>query len=253
MEKVLDFWTMDISVKFKTEKQAKLFVNRLEDKFRNILENNKDYKVQAVIGASCLNGKRVIDVYSKGRKRFKSIDESEQAELFYASLYKDWHIHLLVLSQPKEMVRRMIKDYIDKNWSNDINIRAYKKDADVDMIFYISNQCSIMRYVGAEDKRFKYSLKKLYVEYIKVNNAKRKSQYYIYDEDNFLRNKAECRFNDMLNYFRGITSERQKAMQKGYMKKARIRKIAEKYERVYGMVQKNMIDVDVKDVFIARD
>ncbi len=205
MQRVLDFWTMDIAVKFKTENEAKLFVNRLEDKFRNILENNADYKIQAIIGASNLNGKKVIDVYSQGRKRFKNLDYSDKAELFYGSLYKEWHIHLLVLSEPKEMVRRIIKDYIDKNWCRKVDIKAYKKDADVDMIFYISNQCSIIRYVGAEDKRFEYSLKNLYSEYIKVNNAKRKSQYYIYDEDNILKDKVESKFNKMLEYFRGMT------------------------------------------------
>lgn len=249
MNKVLDFWTLDIYMTFKTEKEAKQYVNKLEDKFRNVLENNSEYRIQAVIGASCLNGKRVIDVYSEGRKRIKNIDYSNEAGVFYGAVNKAWHIHLLVLSEPKETVRRIIKDYIDKNWVKGVK-GVYKKDADVDMIFYICNQCNIMRYVGAEDKRFKYSLKDLYAEYIKVNNAKRKNKYYINEEDINLKIANEKRFNEMLDYFRSITSERQKAVEKDYMKKARIRKIKEKYENEYGIVQKNNIIEEAKDVFI---
>jgi len=237
----MDFWTIEIATKFEDKKKLERLQKALYDKFKYILDKNKDYMAQAILGISNTNWHYIRGVYNKkiggsGRsiKEKDLIEETDFTKRVYGKLHTKWHLYILVLSSPSETLARIIKEYIDNNWQVKT---AYKKfnngkgyDIDIGMLFYIAKQSeseSIM-FVGSNDKRFDYTFKNMYSEMVKKYTRLKFDKRYLVNEE--YRSKTDKSYYDMLKYFNQFYSEElKKKKEKEYKAKARQRIIAEKY------------------------
>ncbi len=237
----MDFWTIEIATKFKSKEKALKLQKNIIDKFKYECDKHKDYMVQAIVGVSNINGKYTKGIYNnrtgkrgKPEKIKDLMEETDFTIANYGKLHTEWHIHMLVLSNPSETLAQVIKNYVEKNW----NIVAYKKfigngwgDIDIGMLFYIAKQSDSVLFVGSKDKRFKYTFRNMYEEMAKQYSNILTDERYITDED--YRQKADKRYNDMISYFSQFYDEElKKEMERRYKEKVKRRKINERYEKM---------------------
>lgn len=240
MMRKMDFWTIEISAKFKDIKQVMKLQKDLIDKFYYECNKHKDYMAQVIIGISNVNSKYVIGVYNeqKGksgrpRKIKDLLEENDFNKRMFGDLKKDWHIHLLALTTPSETLARVIKDYLDKNKNVGITYKKFvdndKNDIDIDMLFYIAKQSDNILFYGSGDKRFKYTFRQIYEEKVKQYTNIKFNKKYLKDEN--YRNKLDSKLINMINYFNTFyDEEKKKRKENKYMKQVKIRKIAERYK-----------------------
>lgn len=236
----MDFWTIEISTKFKDKSKVERLQKALIDKFNYECHKNKDYMAQVIVGISNINAKYVNGVYNvrlkKGgrpKKEKDIIKENDLTKIVYGDLYTEWHIHILALTSPSETLARIIKEYIDSNWNVDVSYKKFKydneKDIDINMLFYIARQSDTIMYYGNNDKRFKYTFKQMYEEWVKKYTNLKFDKRYIQDEE--YHERKDKRYIDMINYFDNYCdNENKKAREKAYKEKVKYRKIKEKYE-----------------------
>jgi len=251
MERKMDFWTIEISTKFKDKEKVSRLQKALIDKFNYECKKNKDYMAQVIIGISNINTKYVNGVYNerlktggRPRKIKDMIKEDNMTKLVYGNLNTEWHIHILALTCPSETLARIIKKYVDKNWNVDVSYKKFKYnkecDIDINMLFYIAKQSDTIMYYGNTDKRFKYTFKRMYEEWvIKYTNLKFDKRY---NTDEKYHNKKDKKYNDMIDYFNNYCdNEIKEKREKAYKEKVKNKKIKEKYEymELKGKVLKN--------------
>ena len=243
MKRKMDFWTIEIATKFKDKEHLEKLQKDIIDKFYYECNyKHKDYMAQVIVGVSNINSHYVSGLYNEktgniGRPKKKKdfIEETDLTKLVYGSKEKEWHIHILALSEPSETLARIIKNYVDKNWDVDVSYKKFVDDEDDDidigMLFYIALQSDSVSFYGSNDKRFEYTFKQMYEEDVKrYSNLKFNKKY---SNDEMYREKADEKYNKMLKYFSQFYSEEKKAKkEKEYKEKVRIRKIAERYEEM---------------------
>lgn len=242
MERKMDFWTIEISAKFKEKTEAERLQKAIIDKFYYECNKNKDYMAQVAVGISNINSKYVIGVYNerpknggRPKKRKDILKETDFNKLTLGELKKDWHIHILALTNPSETLARIIKDYIDKNWNVGVSYKKFKydgnNDIDIEMLFYIAKQSDTVLYYGNNDKRFKYTFKQMYEAWIvKYTNLKFDKKYNTIEK---YRERKDNNYNEMINYFSSYCDKNYKAeREKEYMVKVKYRKIKERYEEI---------------------
>ena len=149
------------------------------------------------------------------------------------------------------------QEYIDKKLNVDVSYKKFedddKNDIDIGMLLYIARQCesdSIL-FVGSNDKRFNYTFKQMYEESVKKYCNWKFNKQYLKDEE--YRNKLDKKYNDMLDYFNLFYSEEKKAKkEKEYKEKARIRKIAERYDEINNKVRKKSSSKNNKYINVIK-
>ena len=261
MERKMDFWTLEIATKFKNKKDTVKLQKNIIDKFIYECGVHKDYKAQVICGVSNINGKYVRGIYNKqtgtsGRpKKVKDImEETDFTKMMFGTLNVDWHIHLLVLSSPSETLAQIIKKYVDKNLKVGVTYKKFidedKNDIDIEMLFYIAKQSDNVLFYGSGDKRFEYSFRQMYEAMIKQYSNLLFDKRYLMEED--YREKADRKYNEMLKYFSQFYSEEvKKKKEQEYKRKAKARKIAERYDKMAqrdNKVLKKRSIVNSKDV-----
>lgn len=264
MERKMDFWTIEIKTKFKEKAIVDKLQKDLIDKFNYECSKNKDYMAQVIIGVSNINPRYVIGIYNEktgkcGRPKKKKdlIKENDLTKIVYGNLYTEWHIHILALTSPGETFARIIKEYIDKKFNVYVSYKKFedddKNDIDIGMLLYIARQCesdSIL-FVGSNDKRFNYTFKQMYEESVKKYSNLKFNKRYLKDEE--YRNKLDKKYNDMLDYFNLFYSEEKKTKkEKEYKEKARIRKIAERYDEINNKVRKKSSSKNNKYINVIK-
>lgn len=256
MERKMDFWTIEIATKFENKKDAIKLQKNIIDKFNYECGVHKDYKVQAIIGVSNINGKYVKGIYNKqtgksGRPvKIKDVmEETDYTIEMYGTLHTKWHLHILVLSSPSETLAQAIKDYLAKNW----NIVAYKKfigkgwgDIDIGKLFYIAKQSDVVKFFGSNDKRFKYTFRNMYDAMVKQYSNLLFNKRYVAEKE--YREKADKRYNDMISYFSQFYDEElKKEMERRYKEKVKRRKITERYKKMEERDNKVLKKRDLKN------
>lgn len=252
MKRKMDFWTIEIATKFKDKEYLEKLQKDIIDKFYYECNyKHKDYMAQVIVGVSNINSHYVSGLYNEktgniGRPKKKKdfIEETDLTKLVYGSKEKEWHIHILALSEPSETLARIIKNYVDKNWDVDVSYKKFVDDEDDDidigMLFYIALQSDSVSFYGSNDKRFEYTFKQMYEEDVKrYSNLKFNKKY---SNDEMYREKADEKYNKMLKYFSQFYSEEKKVKkEKAYKEMARIRKIAERYEEMKAREEVNKV------------
>lgn len=260
MERKMDFWTIEIATKFKSKQEVLDLQKNIIDKFSYVCGVHKDYMAQVIVGISNINGKYVKGIYNKSGKvgnngKAKDImEETDFTKRMFGTLKVDWHLHILVLSSPSETLAQMIKEYIDKNWQVGVTYKKFKddnkNDIDIEMLFYIAKQSESVRFIGNSDKRFKYTFKEMYNEMVRQYSNLLFNKRYLMEEN--YRKKADKKYNDMLKYFSQFYSEElKKKKELEYKKKAKARKIAERYDEMVqrdNKVRKKRSIVNSKDL-----
>lgn len=105
--------TFDIDKRFESKEQAFKHAKRLR-KFIRYNCKKRNWATETIISISNIKGSS-SNIYLEqngkvGRPRKKRIN--------YESIERnvDWHIHVLLVSKPSYAFRKIIKDYLDKNW-----------------------------------------------------------------------------------------------------------------------------------------
>jgi len=258
--------TIDINKKFMSEEEASKYAKRLRQYINYICKKNK-YQASVITVVSNLkkgvSSLRYIHNGKKGRPRKEIVINDIVANNWYKGNYNtDWHIHVLIVSNPSYALRNCIKEYIDKNWKdisesdNYDKKKVYKKSCNIKIADYFINQSAEIRflncnYSGKDD--FEYSLKDYYKEYMKLYDNRKKlylrNKNNQLSEDIFLEklDKIESKFRLIEKYFYDISREDDLIMQKKFMREVQLHKIAENYEKIKN---KNKVQ---KDFSIHRE
>lgn len=251
--------TIEINKKFVSLEEASRYAKRLRQKISYTCKK-KGYQATVITVVS--NLKRETSILKnvsngkRGRPKRELVINSLIADNWYkGNIYTDWHIHTLILSNPSYALRNHIKDYIDYNWGyipkiyekEDFDIsklkdkKVYKKTCNIRIADYFIDQSAEVRFLScnySREKDFDYSLKDYYKEYLKVrSNRSKLDKKHIsnhisqadYEKKILLLDKQ---FKVIEDYFYSITKEQEEKEQKEYMKKVRMAKINENYNKL---------------------
>ncbi len=256
--------TIDINKKFKNKEEAIKYAKRLKQ-FIYDLSKRKGWQVTAMIGISRL-AKDSSDIsyeISKKRGRPKKIVKIYDGWSKNSYLV-DWHLHLIIISKPSYAFRNEIKRYIDKNWKDIRNEhkvpkfdvgkkKVYKKKCNIKLTDYFiwqSEEVMFCNYNFSNEEDFKYSIKQYYYGYLKKRSATirlmEKNKETKMSEEKYLKclNKIESKFLDIQNYFFEFSKEDDEKMQREFMKRVRLEKIIENYNKIQNnnSIRRQMID-----------
>lgn len=255
----LGIGTIEINKKFESLEEASKYAKRLRSFISYTCKKNN---YQATVMTVVSNTKKGVSnsKYARNGKRGRPkkeliINKYLANKLYNGNCYTDYHIHILIVSKPSFVLRNLIKDYIDRNWCEISSIYAkgkfdiskfgkkkvYKKTCNIKMADYFIDQSSEIRFVTcnySREKDFEYSLKDYYSEYMKSQSNKIKliEKYRLkpMDEKRYFRElgKIESQFKIIKDYFYSITKKQEEREQKEYMKKVRLSKINDNYNKV---------------------
>lgn len=240
--------TVEAHKKFDSFEEASKYAKRLRHAV-NYICKNKGYQASVMTVVSNMK-KGTSDLRYKSRgKRGRPKNELVANPLYKGNCTTDWHIHILVFSNPSYMLRNLIKDYIDKNWgnipsdkgNNSNEEKAYKETCNIKISDYFIAQSSEVRIVNCNysgEKDFDYTLRDYYREYMKLKSSKRKlnerHRLNPMSEEKYEHQlkRIETPFKQVEEYLYSITEEQDKKDQREYMKKVRLSKISQNYNKM---------------------
>lgn len=234
MERKLKYWTIDIPIKFNSEKEAKRLAKNLRQLIADTCKS-KGYMAQVMIGVSNANGKIITNEYNNrngtiGRpEKNKNITNEKIVLLCERELNPKWHIQFLALSEPSETLSKLVKAYIKKKFykGKKIDVLLIKEfNINIGYIFYVGRQSAELYYVGSTDKRFNYTFKQLYNAKVKLDTAIR------YDDSKVKIKRLNDSYNDMLNYFNSLNAEQREIDRIKFLKKKQKEIIRAKYNKL---------------------
>lgn len=239
--------TIEAHKKFDSFEEASKYAKRLRHAV-NYICKNKGYQASVMTVVSNMKKEvsdlRYISDGKVGRPKNELVIYKRTANDWYkGDIQTDWHLHILVVSNPSYMLRNLIKDYIDKNWGNitsdnidakSKNEKAYKETCNIKIADYFINQSSEIRFVNCNysgGKDFDYTLKDYHREYMKLKSNKQKLNkkkcLNLISQNAYERqlDKIDNAFKKVADYFYSITEEQDKKEQREYMRKVRVSKI----------------------------
>ncbi len=261
--------TVEINKKFISFEEASRYAKRLRNQI-NYICKKRGYQATVMTAVSNLKKEVSESRYVNNGKRERPkkelvIYERTANEWYKGNYHTDWHIHVLIVSNPGYSLRNYIKKYIDKNWITVENLyekkefdiskmgkKVYKKKCNIKMLDYFIDQASEPRFIScnySDEKNFDYTLKDYYSEYMKLKSNKKKlyTSHILkpLKEEKFEKqlNKIERKFKLIEDYFYTITKQDEELSQKKYMAKVRLDKIAENCNKVQTL-SKNKMEED---------
>ncbi|HOO68129.1 MAG TPA: hypothetical protein PLC53_02040 [Bacilli bacterium] len=112
--KKLGISTFELNMQFKDENEANKYAKRLKEYIRYICEKKVESGLyaQATICISNIKGNSCFQYYEHNGKRGRP----PKNKRFYNNDNQsiDWHMHILLVSNPDYAFREVIKNYIDK-------------------------------------------------------------------------------------------------------------------------------------------
>lgn len=247
--------TVEAHKKFNSLEEASKYAKRLRHAIDYICKK-KGYQASVMTVVSNMK-KGTSDLrYISSGKRGRPKNELVANPLYKGNCNTDWHIHILIVSNPSYMLRNLIKDYIDKNWgnipsdkgNNSSEEKAYKETCNIKISDYFIDQSSEIRFISCNysgEKDFDYTLKDYYKEYMKFKNNKqrltKKNIVKPMSEELYLKqlNKIESPFKDVEDYFYSITEKQDKKDQREYMKKIKLSKISSNCNKVQNISRRH--------------
>lgn len=242
-KKRLGISSFDLQIKFKDKDEAYKYAKRLIEHIRYVCKAKakNGWSAEAMVCISNIKGNSCSVRYERNGKRGKP---KKIKEYYNNKINVDWHIHILLVSMPMYAFRDDIKNYIDNCWGVKIDKRTYKKNTNIRKAEYFIDQADILLFcncnnTGEERIPKGYSLKNLYKAYMNMMTARKYDV--INDNDKVL--KAEDNYYKILDFYWKLTKKEDTKMSKAFMKKVRLQRIAEEYERRENnnKVQKNEI------------
>lgn len=258
-KKKIGIGTIEINKKFVDFNEASKYAKRLRSFISyTCKKNNYQATVMTVVSniKKGVSSSRYVSNGKKGRPKKELVINKYLADKLYnGNCHTDYHIHILIVSKPSFALRDLIKDYIDRNWCEIPSIyekekfdisklgkkKVYKKTCNIKMADYFIDQSAEIRFVScnySNEKDFDYSLKDYYSEYMKLQSNKmkliEKQRLNPMSEKKYLKEleKIESQFKIIEDYFYSITKKQEEREQKEYMKKVRLSKINENYNKV---------------------
>jgi len=262
LNKKLGIGTIEINKKFKNEEEAFRYAKSLKEHISSMCKKNanKGWYAQAIIAISNVKKDvsylRYINNGKIGRPKKELYIDENAVDKFYKGDYKtDWHLHVLLVSNPSYSFRDGIKDYIDKRWINISNVdekelvkiskiynkKVYKKFCNINIAKYFIDQCAKIVFCDfnfTNNEQLEYTLKEYYREYLKCRSGStRLIREHIINpmsEENYLRRlkKIESKFKTIEEYFYDITKEQDEKIAENYKIRIRRNKIAKNYNKV---------------------
>ena len=116
--KKLGISTFELNMQFKDEKEANKYAKRLKQHIESVCKNkaNSGWYAQAMICISNIKGSSCFQYYvhngKVGRPPKKKIICGGEIE---DNIKIEWHMHILLVSNPDYAFREVVKRYIDKN------------------------------------------------------------------------------------------------------------------------------------------
>lgn len=234
-KKKLGIGTFDIDKRFKDKEEAFRYAKRL----REVIKYNckkRNWSAQAIICISNIKGSSSFIYLEQNGK----VGRPKKVRYNYSEdLILDWHIHVLIVSKPNYAFRKVIKDYIDKNWFGGKKKeflyngkKVYKKNCNINKVEYFIDQSSEVLFCNynCNDLIPKgYSLKDLYNAYLKSKTALKYCGKYLDNWEEKL--KIDNAYYDIKNFYYRLSEKEDKESSDKFMKEMRLRKIAERYEQ----------------------
>lgn len=148
---------------FKSQDEILKFTDALKAKLEYIRKRNKDYYINAFIGASQLNIRYGDYAYTdNGKPGRNSLIRVPKPYLNASKKFNEpWHVHLLLEANPGETIGQELVNYFNKKFKREI---ARKKKVDAGFFAYVMKQSGFIRYV-VEDRPtdlVKYNFKTMY-------------------------------------------------------------------------------------------
>lgn len=220
--------TLEINKKFRSEEETELYMKRLVSYIKYISKKRK-YQVSAMIVASnSIKDSTTLESVANGKRGRNKLVLKESLPQYFKGMKTDWHIHILILSNPSKTLLNDIKKYIDKNW-NEIPIKketkkidfrgkreVYKKHCNINIGEYFIKQSSIRMFVNvnhSNNEDFKYSIKDYYKAVMKWHSDRNKlykklvcrkvkdKQSISLEKQNRIYEKIDNNYNKVENYF----------------------------------------------------
>lgn len=249
--------TVEAHKKFSNMEEASRYAKRLRQSIDYICKKNGYQASVMTVVSNAKKGTSDLRYISSG-KRGRPKKELVVNPLYKGNCNTDWHIHTLIVSNPSYMLRNLIKDYIDKNWSNipsgkgnnSSAEKAYKETCNIKISDYFIDQSSEIRFISCNysgEKDFDYTLKDYYKEYMKLKSNKqrlnKKNIQKPMSEELYLKQlvKIERPFKDVEDYFYSITEGQDKKEQREYMKKIQLAKIRGNYNKMQNISIRNRL------------
>lgn len=223
----LGIGTFDIDKKFKDKEEAYKYAKRLKE-FINYNCKKKNWSAQAIICISNVEGNSSFVYLEQNGK----VGRPKKARYCGKdNILLDWHIHVLIVSKPSYAFRDIIKKYLDKNWFGGSSKRVYKKNCNINKVEYYIDQSSKVLFCNYNCKDLipkGYSLKDLYNVYLKSRTALKYCSKYLDNWEEKL--KIDNAYLEIKNFYYKLSEKQDKKDSEEFMKEARLRKIADKYE-----------------------
>ncbi len=247
--------TVEAHKKFDSFEEASKHAKRLRHAIDYICKKNGYQSSVMTVVSNMKKGTSDLRYISSG-KRGRPKKELVANPLYKGKCKTDWHIHILIVSNPSYMLRNLIKDYIDKNWgnipsdkeNNSSEEKAYKETCNIKISDYFIDQSSEIRFIScnySEEKDFDFTLKDYYKEYMKLKSNKqrltKKNIVKPMNEELYLKqlDKIERPFKDVEDYFYSITEKQDKKDQREYMKKIKFSKISSNCNKVQNISRRH--------------
>lgn len=223
----LGIGTFDIDKKFKDKDEAYRYGKRLKE-FINYNCKKRNWSAQAIICISNVEGNSSFVYLEQNGK----VGRPKKARYCGKdNILLDWHIHVLIVSKPSYAFRDIIKKYLDKNWFGGSSKRVYKKNCNINKVEYYIDQSSKVLFCNYNCKDLipkGYSLKDLYNAYLKSRTALKYCSKYLDNWEEKL--KIDNAYLEIKNFYYKLSEKQDKKDSEEFMKEARLRKIADKYE-----------------------
>lgn len=244
--KKLGISSFDLNKQFKDRNEAYIYAKRLREYIRYICKKNaiNGWSAQAMICISNTEGSSCFQYYEHNGKPGRP----PKVKRFYGSLEEktiEWHMHILLVSNPDYAFRELIKKYIDKNWAREGNkdiAKVYKKNANIGMAEYFIDQSDKIlfcndNYTNEIGIPKEYNLRKLYNAYMKERTSYVYCRKYIVSDNWEEKLKIEEAYRKIRDYYFDITKEQDSLASKRFINSIRISKIAENKNNQNNKVQ----------------
>ena len=230
----LGIGTFDIDKKFKDKEEAYRYAKRLKE-FINYNCKKRNWSAQAIICISNVEGNSSFVYFEQNGKvgRPKKARYCDKDNILL-----DWHIHVLIVSKPSYTFRDIIKKYLDKNWFGGKKKeflynckKVYKKNCNINKVEYYIDQSSKVLFCNYNCDNLipkGYSLKDLYYAYLKSRTAIKYCSKYLDNWEEKL--KIDNAYLEIKNFYYKLSEKQDKKDSEEFMKAAKLRKIADKYE-----------------------
>lgn len=245
--KKLGISTFELNMSFKDKKEASDYAKRLKEYIRSTCEKkaNSGWYAQAMICLSNTKGSSCFQYYEHNGKPGRP----PKIKKFYGSVKEEktieWHMHILLVSNPDYAFRELIKKYIDKNWARESNkdiVKVYKKNANIGMAEYFIDQSDKIlfcndNYTNEIGIPKEYTLRKLCNAYLKERTSYVYCRKYIVSDNWEEKLKIEEAYRKIRDFYFDITKEQDNLASKRFINSIRISKIAENKNNQNNKVQ----------------